>query len=53
MKLESCQEAIEDYSKAIILDNTRIDYFINRGLANISCKEYYKAIFDFDYAAGT
>ncbi|MFI5236691.1 MAG: hypothetical protein ACHQLA_01985, partial [Ignavibacteriales bacterium] len=37
MKLDSCKEAINDYSKAIILDKTNKEFFINRGLANISC----------------
>ena len=50
MQLDSCKDAIDDYSRAIILDKTKVEYFINRGLANITCQNYYSAIFDFDYA---
>ncbi|MCZ7614779.1 MAG: hypothetical protein M5T52_14915 [Ignavibacteriaceae bacterium] len=50
MQLDSCHQAIEDYSKAIVLNRNVADYFINRGLARISCQNFYAAILDFDYA---
>ena len=50
MNLEKYEEAIKDYSKAIVLNPNDADYYNNRAAANNSLRMYMEAIEDYSKA---
>ena len=50
MKTKDYKEAIENYTKAIILDSTHDDAFRDRGIAEVEMQKFAEAKKDFNYA---